>query len=327
MSPEALITTRFTAASTALEVVEGVRLDDVRALVTGASSGLGVETSRALVAAGAQVTLAVRDVVKGQQVADQIVEQLDRVGGSCPLTVVGVDLADRVSVARLVEQWSGPLHVLVANAGVVTGGLERSVEGWELQFATNHVGHFALTTGLRRALQEGAADRGEARVVVLSSGAHMRSPVVFDDIHFEQRLYDPQMAYAQSKTANVLFAVELTRRWSEQGVVANAVNPGGVRTGLQRNFSTRQRESLDAAEAAGVFTYKTVEQGAATTMVAAVASEFAHVGGRYLDDGQEAPTVCDDADLFDNPHAVKAWALDPDSAVQLWRASEQLLGT
>ncbi len=124
----------------------------------------------------------------------------------------------------------------------------------------------------------------------------------------------------------MLFAVELTRRWSADGVVANAVNPGGVRTGLQRNFSARQRASLDAAEAAGVFRYKTPEQGAASTLVAATAPEFAHIGGCYLDDGQEASTVPDESALADNPHAVKAWALDPVAAERLWRASEQMLG-
>ena len=146
----------------------------------------------------------------------------------------------------------------------------------------------------------------------------MRAPVDFDDVHFDRRPYDPQIAYAQAKTANSLFAVEATRRWQDDGVVANAVNPGGVATGLQRNFSAAQRESLAAAEAAGVFTYKTVPQGAATTLVAAVAPEFAAVGGRYLDDCREAYTVPDNAALADHPHGVKQWALDPMIAQRLW---------
>lgn len=317
MTREALIATPFSARSTALDVVDGVSLEGVRAVVTGASSGLGVETARALAAAGAAVTLAVRDPVRGREIAADI----GRMRAAPPLAVAELDLADHASTARFAAQWEGPLHILVNNAGVVTSGLERTVDGWELQFATNHLGHFVLTTGLHRALADGAAERGGARVVALSSGAHMRSPVRFDDIHFTSRPYDPQIAYAQSKTANVLFAVELTRRWSALGVFANAVNPGGVRTGLQRNFSAQQRASLDAAEAAGVFTYKTPEQGAATTLVAAVAPQFDRVGGRYLDDGQEAPTVPDDAELAGNAHAVKAWALDPDAAERLWIAS------
>jgi NAD(P)-dependent dehydrogenase (short-subunit alcohol dehydrogenase family) len=153
----------------------------------------------------------------------------------------------------------------------------------------------------------------------------MRSPVVFDDLHFERRPYDPQAAYAQSKAANVLFAVEASRRWSPDGVVANAVNPGGVATGLQRDFTQQQKDYLAAAEAAGAFVYKTVQQGAATTLVAAVAPEFAHTGGHYLDDGREAHTVTDDADLFTNSHGVKQWALDPDSASRLWATSLDLL--
>lgn len=193
-----------------------------------------------------------------------------------------------------------PLHLLINNAGLVTGGLARTSEGWELQFATNHLGHFTLSCGLHDALAAGAVDRGEARIVSVGSTAHMRSPVVFDDIQFDRRRYDPQAAYAQSKTANSLFAVEATRRWAPDRIFANAVNPGGVATGLQRNFSQQQKDSLDAAESAGVFSYKTPQQGAATTLVAAASAEFAGTGGHYLDDCREAHTVPDDADLAEN---------------------------
>ncbi len=322
MSVDHLITTRFTATSTADDVLAGVDLAGVRAVVTGASSGLGVETARALAAAGAEVTLAVRDVAAGESIARSVEAST---GGACP-HVRPLDLADRASVARFVRGWQGPLHLLVNNAGLVTGGLERTAEGWELQLATNHLGHFALALGLHDALADGAADRDGARVVVLSSTAHMRAGVDFDDLHFERRAYDPQIAYAQSKTANSLFAVDATRRWASDGIVANTVNPGGVVTGLQRSFTARQRESLDAAEAAGLFVYKTVEQGAATTLVAAVAPELAHTGGHYLDDGQEAYTVPDDADLAQHPHGVKAWALDPVAAEHLWDVSTDLVG-
>lgn len=153
----------------------------------------------------------------------------------------------------------------------------------------------------------------------------MRSPVVFDDIQFDRRSYDPQMAYAQSKTANSLFAVEATRRWASDRIFANAVNPGGVATGLQRNFTQQQKNSLDAAEAAGVFTYKTTQQGAATTLVAAVSLELAGTGGHYLDDCREAHTVPDDADLAGNAHGVKRWALNPETARRLWATSLQLI--
>ncbi|OIK28704.1 SDR family NAD(P)-dependent oxidoreductase [Streptomyces malaysiense] len=317
----ALISTPFTATSTADEVLRGVELTGVRAIVTGASSGLGVETARVLAAAGAEVTLAVRNTAAG----DTVAETIGRPAGGIRPRVVRLDLADRTSVTRFVDAWRGPLHLLINNAGVVTAGLERTREGWELQFATNHLGHFALTTGLHDALALGAADRDGARIVSVSSTAHMRSGVDFDDLHFERRGYDPQIAYARSKTANSLLAVEATRRWASDGIVANAVNPGGIATGLQRNFTPRQKESLAAAEAAGVFTYKTVEQGAATTVVAAVAPEFARSGGHYLDDAREAYTVPNDADLAQHPHGVKEWALDPALAERLWTVSADLL--
>ena len=316
-----LISTSFTASSAADEVLQDVDLVGVRAVVTGGSSGIGTETARALAAAGAQVTLAVRNATAGDAVAEAIEEST----GARRPRVLPLDLADRASVARFVEAWTGPLHLLINNAGLVTSGLERTQEGWELQFATNHLGHFALAAGLHDALARGAAQRDGARIVALSSTAHMRAGVDLDDLHFERRSYDPQIAYAGSKTANSLFAVEASRRWSSDGVVANAVNPGGVATGLQRNFTAKQKESLDAAEAAGVFTYKSISQGAATTLVAAVSPEFAHTGGHYLDDGQEAYTVPDDADLAQHPHGVKKWALDPVVARRLWTVSAELL--
>jgi NAD(P)-dependent dehydrogenase (short-subunit alcohol dehydrogenase family) len=321
MTSHRLVTTPFSASSTTDEVLAGIDLTGVRAVVTGASSGLGAETARALAAAGAEVTLAVRNATAGWAVAASIAAD-NHV--SAP-HVAPLDLADRASVARFASGWNSPLHLLVNNAGLVTGGLERTGEGWELQFATNHLGHFGLATSLHDALVCGARERGEARIVSVSSTAHMRAGVDFDDLHFDRRLYDPQIAYAQSKTANSLFAVEATRRWSAQGIFANTVNPGGVATGLQRNFTPQQRQSLAAAEAAGIFTYKTVQQGAATTIVAAVAPQFARTGGHYLDDGQEAPTVRNDADLADHPHGVKQWALDPELAKRLWSDSADLL--
>jgi len=321
VTTDGLISTRFTAASTADDVLQGVDLNGIRAIVTGASSGIGIETARALSAAGAEVTLAVRNTEAGGAVADTI----ETSTGTTRPRVAQLDLADRNSVTRFAETWEGPLHLLINNAGLVTSGLQRTPEGWELQFATNHLGHLALATGLHDVLALGASERHGARIVSLSSTAHMRAGIDFDDLHFEHRSYDPQIAYAQSKTANSLFAVEATRRWACDGIVANAVNPGGVATGLQRNFTTRQRESLDAAEAAGIFTYKTVEQGAATTIVAAVAPQFAHTGGHYLDDAQEAYTVSNDADLAQHPHAVKEWALDPGAAQRLWTVSTDLL--
>jgi NAD(P)-dependent dehydrogenase (short-subunit alcohol dehydrogenase family) len=316
-----LITTRFDAASTADEVVADEDLTSVRAIVTGASSGIGLETARSLARAGAEVTLAVRNPDAGAKAAQDIGKST----GSDDVRVAVIDLTDQAAVASFVQTWNGPLHLLINNAGVITPALSRTAEGWELQFATNYLGHFALSRGLHSALAAGAGERGEARIVSLTSGAHMRSPIVFDDIQFERRDYDPQAAYAQSKTATSLLAVEASRRWAHDGIVANAVNPGGVATGLQRSFTQKQKDYLAEAEAAGAFTYKTAQQGAATTLVAAVAAEFAHTGGHYLDDGREAHTVPNDADLFTNSHGVKQWAIDPEIAQKLWTVSLDLI--
>ncbi|MEV5434236.1 SDR family NAD(P)-dependent oxidoreductase [Streptomyces sp. NPDC052701] len=315
------LSTPFTASSTADEVVRGVDLTGIRAIVTGGSSGIGIETARALTAAGAQVTRAVRNTAAG----DAVAETIERSTGKIRPRVVRLDLADRTTVMPFVDAWSGPLHLLINNAGVVTGDPERTREGWEWQFATNHLGHLALAIGLHDALVLGASERDGARIVSVSSTAHMRASIDFDDLHFERRSYDPQIAYAQSKTANSLFAVEAIRLWASDGIVADAVNPGGVATGLQRNFTAQQKQSLDAAEAAGVFTCKTVQQGAATSLVAAVAPEFAHSGGPYLDDAQKACTVTNDADLAQHPHGVKEWALDPAIAKRLWAVWTDML--
>ena len=316
------ITTGFGADSTADDVVAGSDLGGLRVVVTGASSGLGVETARSLVRAGAEVVLAVRNPAAGAEASASIA---GTTGRSAPEVRV-LDLADPGSADAFASAWSGPLHVLIANAGVVTAGLVRTPEGRELQMATNHLGHLRLAIGLHDALVAGAADRDGARIVSLTSGAHLRAPVDLDDLDHRATPYDPQIAYARSKTADVLFTVEATRRWAGDGVVANAANPGGIRTGLQRDFTQQQRDSLDAAEAAGVFAYRTPQQGAATTLVAAVAPELAGVGGRYLDDCREAETVDDDVSMMTAPHGVKRWALDPATARELWRRSTALTG-
>lgn len=191
MTETARITTPFDAQSTAAQVVAGVDLTGRRAIVTGASSGIGVETARALASAGAEVTLAVRSADDGQRTADDI----SATTGNKQVRVEPLDLADQASVMAFVAGWSGPLHLLVNNAGVMMTPELRTPEGWELQLAVNHLGHFALATGLHPALE--AAHR--ARVVVVSSRAHVREPVNFDDINFHHRPYDPMVAYAQAK--------------------------------------------------------------------------------------------------------------------------------
>src|ERR1700736_850149 len=232
MKESAMPTTNYGAATTAAEIVTDVDLHGRRGIVTGASSGIGVETARALASAGADVTLAVRNVEAGTKVADGIAERL--LPGAGAVHVGRLDLADPASVADFVGAWTGPLHILVNNAGVMAlPQLTRTPSGFEMQFATNPLGHFALATGLHQWL----ATAEGARVVSVSSIGHLFSPVVFDDLHYLFRPYDPWTSYGQSKTANVLLAVGITQQWAADGIVANALTPGNVvDTGLGRNL-------------------------------------------------------------------------------------------
>jgi NAD(P)-dependent dehydrogenase (short-subunit alcohol dehydrogenase family) len=187
--------------------------------------------------------------------------------------------------------------------------------GWELQFATNHLGHFALALGLHDAL---AAAADGARIVSLSSRAHLRSPVVFDDVNFTSRPYDPMLAYGQSKTANVLFAVEASRRWRDDGITANAVHPGAIATtNLSRYLDP---EYLEQLRTSGVYRFKTPEQGAATSVLVATSPQLDGVGGRYFEDCNEAPVVGPDAQ--DAASGVAAYAVDPANAERLWELSQ-----
>lgn len=221
----------FGAASTAAEVLDGVDLHGRRAVVTGAGSGIGVETVRALAAAGADVTLAVRDTDAGAAVATRLRDELPSSAGT--LSVGRIELSDLASVTAFTAAWTGPLHILVNNAGVMSPPrITRTPEGREWQFGVNHLGHFALATSLRPAL----AAAGGARVVAVSSIGHLFSPVVFDDLDYRYRPYDPWTSYGQSKTATALFAVGAAERWADDGITANAVMPGNVAaTGLARN--------------------------------------------------------------------------------------------
>ncbi|NGM15409.1 SDR family NAD(P)-dependent oxidoreductase [Verrucosispora sioxanthis] len=306
------VSTPFTAESTALEVVAGVDLTGRRAVVTGGGSGIGVETARALASAGADVTLAVRKPEQGERAAAEIIGTT----GNDRVSVAPLDLADPASVAAFVANWDGPLHILVNNAGMMASPEMRTPQGWEMQFATNHLGHFALATGLHPAL---AAAQG-ARIVSVSSAAHLRSPVVFDDINFERRPYEPWAAYGQSKTANVLFAVEASRRWADDGILVNALHPGTIRTNLQRYVTEEELARLRAQSGPATPPWKTPEQGAATSVLVATSPLLDGVGGRYFEDCQQAA-----------PHqpntrtGVAPYALDPDAAHRLWEVSTQTL--
>ncbi len=307
------VTTPFGFESTAADVIDGVDLTGKTAVVTGASSGIGVETARALAAAGASVTLAVRDTSTGDRVAAEIRDST----GNANVTVCALDLSDLSTVATFARTWSGPLHILVNNAGVMAvPELTLSPAGHEIQFATNHLGHFALAVGLHDAL----AVAENSRVVSVSSGGHQRSPVVFDDIDYAFRDYEPFGAYGQSKTANVLFAVEATRRWVDEGITANALMPGAIFTQLGRHVDAE----IAAAAMKRQDNVKTVEQGAATSVLLAASPLLEGIGGRYFEDCNEAHVV--ERRGAPGTGGVAAYALDPDNARRLWDVSLRMIG-
>jgi NAD(P)-dependent dehydrogenase (short-subunit alcohol dehydrogenase family) len=300
------ISTPFTATSTADEVSEGVDLTGRRAVVTGGASGIGVETARTLARRGAAVTLGVREVGSGRRVAAELAAET---GGS--VDVRPLELTDLASVRRFVEGWDEPLDLLVNNAGVMAVQ-ERTVSdaGWETQLATNFLGHLALTTGLHRSL----ARAGGARVVSVSSSAHLFSPVVFDDLHFRFRPYDPVQAYGQSKTAVILFAVAASARWAGDGITVNTLNPGAIATSLQRHVGGRLATPVELQ--------KTPAQGAATTVLLATSPQLEGVGGRYFNDNQEAVSVDErPADVEELVRSVASYALDRENAERLWGIS------
>jgi NAD(P)-dependent dehydrogenase (short-subunit alcohol dehydrogenase family) len=302
------ITTKFGFSSTAIEVIEGVDLSGKRAIVTGGASGIGLEIARALSAAGAAVTLAVRRPAAARAAAEDI-----RVStGNNAVEVRYLDVSDLDSVRKFGADWTGPLQILVNNAGIMAlENLERTPQGWEMQFATNFLGHFALTIGLRSAL---AAASG-ARIVSVSSSANMMAPVFFDDPHFNFIPYNPRLAYAQSKTANVLMAVEATRRWANAGIFANALNPGAILTNLQKHVGGKLVTPPERQ--------KTAQQGAATSVLLATSRQLEGVGGRYFEDCNEASIVDRRPDNFAG--GVAPYAVNSDNAERLWRLATTML--
>jgi len=301
------------------EVLDGIDLTGVQALVTGGSSGLGAETARALASKGAAVVITARDLPKGEQVAKGIREST----GNEAIEVEELELGSLASIRAFADRFLAnhdALQILINNAGVMACPFDETRDGFELQFGTNHLGHFLMTGLIAPALLKGAP----ARVVSLSSRGHQMSPVVFDDIQFERRPYDKWEAYGQSKTANILFAVELERRLGSRGVHANALHPGVIMTELSRHMDQSDFEDLQkrAQERGAPMTLKPVEAGAATSVFAATAPELEGRGGLYLED-------CHVADVNDSekaPDGVRSYALDPDAAKRLWSVSEEMVG-
>jgi NAD(P)-dependent dehydrogenase (short-subunit alcohol dehydrogenase family) len=297
----------FGATTTADEVMAGVDLTGKTAVITGASAGLGVETTRSLAAAGAEVVMAVRDKVKGEAA----VETVRAAVPDARLEVGNLDLASLDSI-RAFAAWLLDRHaridLLVNNAGVMAPPLLRTAEGFELQMGTNHLGHFLLTNLVTKALVAGSP----ARVINLSSRGHMRSDIRWDDPHWRTSEYDKWEGYGQSKTANILFSVELDRRLRDHGVRAFALHPGVIRTELSRHLTRDDMPALSARVPGGRLEFKTVEQGAATSVWGATSPDLDGKGGLYLDDcniGEPAP-----------------YALDPESARRLWAWSEAEVG-
>ncbi|MBW2445504.1 MAG: SDR family NAD(P)-dependent oxidoreductase [Deltaproteobacteria bacterium] len=308
----------FGRETTTADVLSGVDLDGRSAFVTGASGGLGAETARALAERGASLTLAVRDVEKGQGVAESIRSST----GNPAVEVAELDLTSPASVRACAKGWLAghdALQLLVNNAGIMACPLARTAEGYELQFATNHLGHFLLTGLLAPALVAGAP----GRVVNVSSAGHRFAGVDFDDIHFEHRDYDKWVAYGQSKSANVLFSCELDRRLKDRGVRSFALHPGVIMTELARHLTPADIQELMAnSPGDGGLEFKPVEAGAATSVYAATARELEGRGGLYLEDCHVGELVEDEASSSGyKPHAV-----DVEAARRLWEVSERLLG-
>jgi NAD(P)-dependent dehydrogenase (short-subunit alcohol dehydrogenase family) len=312
----------FGATSTTDDVLQGVNLSGKRVLVTGVSAGLGVETARALAAHGAQVTGAARDLSKAHAATEQVRTQAAS-GGS--LSLVQLDLASLDSVRRCADGLLAagkPFDVIIANAGVMACPKGTTVDGFETQFGTNHLGHFVLVNRIASLLKTGS------RLVNLSSAGHRYADVDLEDPNFEHSPYAEFVAYGRSKTANVLFAVEFDRRHKARGVRATALHPGAIQTELGRYMTTEVRDKLianiNASQPKGAppFSYKSIPQGAATSVWAAFVADAEAIGGRYCED-------CHVAEIASAPGiraGVQPYALDPQHAQALWQKSEELVG-
>jgi NAD(P)-dependent dehydrogenase (short-subunit alcohol dehydrogenase family) len=316
------ITSPYGAYTDAGEVATGHDLTGVSAVVTGAASGIGVETARALATAGAQVTLAVRNLAAGEAA----VADIERTAGPGRASVGPLDLSDLASVRAFAAEWgAAPLHVLVNNAGVMACPLGYTANDLEMQIGTNHFGHYLLAALLAPALMNGAQDRGRAaRVVALSSIGHRRSAMNFEDPHYRRRPYDKWEAYGQSKTANALFAVGFDARFQDRGINANAVMPGGIMTPLQRHLSREEMTAMGWMDESGAIAqgFKTPAQGASTSVWAALGPELEGLGGLYLENCAEAAPWS-----AETPYAgVMPHALDPAAADALWDLSVQTTG-
>ncbi len=325
MMKETVMAKVFGATSTTEDVLEGVELRGKRVLVTGVSAGLGVETARALAAHGAEVVGAVRDLAKAERATDEVRADAANGGG---LSLVELDLASLKSVRACADALIAdgrPFDVVIANAGVMRTPFGHTADGFETQFGTNHLGHFVFVNRIASLIAPGG------RLVNVSSSGHRYADVDLDDPNFEHTPYDPMVAYGRSKTANILFAVEFDRRHKARGVRATALHPGGIKTELDRYMAPGELETLVAqinAQLASAgqpsFEFKTVPQGAATSVWAAFVAPAEDVGGRYCENCQVS-TITEGLISPVSP-GVRPYALDPEHAKALWAKSEEMVG-
>src|ERR1700730_7229769 len=318
----------FGEASTTDEVLSGVNLKGKRVLVTGVSSGRGVETARALAAHGAHVVGAARDLTKAEAATARVREAAAVNGGSFQL--VELDLANLKSVRNCAEELIAkgePFDLVIANAGVMATPFGHTADGFETQFGTNHLGHFLFVNRIALLMRAGS------RLVNVSSSGHRYANVDLEDPNFERTPYEPFVAYGRSKTANILFAVAFDQRHRERGVRAAAVHPGGIQTELGRYVEPgriqkiiEQMNQQLAAEGKASFQWKTIPQGAATSVWAGVVAPADEIGGRYCENCHVGRTVPDDATISAISEGVRGYAVDPRNAEALWKKSEELVG-
>lgn len=310
------MTSNFGPQSTTDEVLAGVDLSGKRVLVTGVSAGLGVETARALAARGAGVVGAARDLAKARAAT----------AGIPGIELIELDLASLASIRAAADAlFAGGriFDLVIANAGVMATPQGKTADGFETQFGTNHLGHFLFVNRIAPLIRDGG------RLVSLASAGHRFADVDLDDPGFETTPYEPFLAYGRSKTANVLFAVEFDRRHKGRGVRAAAVHPGGIATELGRHMTPEAMQALvdsvnaSSPEGAPAFQWKTIPQGAATSVWAAAVASAEDVGGRYCEDCHVAE-LSETGDMMSG--GVRAYALDPERAKALWAKSEEMVG-
>lgn len=318
----------FGALSTTEEVLAGVKLHGKRILVTGVSAGLGVETARSLAAHGAHVVGAARDLAKAETATAQVKKDAAANGGRCEL--VALDLASLKSVRASADALLAkgePFDVVIANAGVMATPFGQTLDGFETQFGTNHLGHFVFVNRIAPLIRAGG------RLINLSSAGHRYSNVDLQDPNFERTPYEPFVAYGRSKTANILFAVAFDKRHRGRGVRAAAVHPGGIKTELGRYAEPGRIEKVVAqineqlaAQGKGPFQWKTIPQGAATSVWAGVVASADEIGGRYCENCHVGNIVPDDVTITAVSEGVRAYALNPTTAEALWKKSEEIVG-